>query len=545
MKRITLFFFIVVLFNLVSFAQGHETFDNLEITGNSYSDGTFQGQDGVMWEFIQARGDNEITGQAIMLGKDRSPSSSLASGIITNGMGTLKFSYKQAYSSNVNMEVYVNENLVYTATTSGQQNEIITTDEIEVNTTEDFTIKFSNPSGAGQVTIDDVIWTEMQQAPTIAITKPLNSEVIPPLDIPTILFTLDHFSTSTSATANDGNGYIQYTIDGDSFTNHFSTNAIVLTDLSAGEHTVTLQLVNNSGIVLTPEVNHSVNFTSNEVIEVSSIGELRASEINTYYTLTEEVFLSFQQEFRGQKYIQDATGAIMINDEAQILRKEYAINDGITGISGRLKELNESKLFIPIVDADNASSTNNNIPVSVLDINDYMANPKAYESQLIAFENVHFEDADGNLSFATGQNYDVSDGNDLVPMRTNFYDADYIGLIIPEGTQSAIAGIASHYYNNGQFFPRSINDLDGTTLSIKDLQKERISIYPNPATDKFYINVKDKTQVAVFSIIGQLMLRTEVSSNNTPISLQNIKPGVYMVRISQRGNTLTKKLLIK
>lgn len=546
MKRVFLILFFTIFFCLITFGQGHETFDNLGITGNSYNDGTFHGQDGSTWQFTQVRGDTEITGQAVMLGKNRNPNSNLTSGTITNGIGTLKFSYKQAFSSNVNMQVYVNETLVYTATTNGQLNEIITTDLIEVNIPGNVSLQFINPTTtAGQVTIDDVIWTAMQQAPTLSITSPLNNVVLSPLDIPTIIFNIDHFIISSSATVADGDGYVQYSVDGNPFINHFSTDAIVLADLNAGEHEVILRLVDNNGNGLSPEVSHSVNFTSNKVIAVSSIGELRGSDLDTYYTLTEEVILTFLQEFRGQKYIQDATGAILINDEAQLLTKEYNIKDGITGISGKLEELNESKQFIPIADAAAASSTNNNISVSVLDINDYMANPKAYESQIIAFEHVHFLDADGTLTFATGQNYDITDGIDLTPMRTNFYDADYIGMIIPEGTQIGIAGIAAHYYNIGQFFPRNMADLDGSTLSVKNFQKENLNIFPNPATDKFYINVDSKTQVEVFSIIGKQVIRTQVTDNKTPIPLLNLKSGVYMVQIIQNGNTITKKLIIK
>lgn len=546
MKRTTFFLVFAILLSVVSFAQGHETFDNLGITSANYIDGTFQGQDGSTWEFVQVRADDEITGQAIMLGKNRNPKSYITSGRIANGIGTLKFSYKQAFSSDVAMQVYVNETLVYTATTTGQQHEIITTNEIDVNISGDITLRFINPTaGAGQVTIDDVIWTAMQQAATLTITSPLNNAVIPPLDIPTISFNVDHFTISTSTTAMDGDGYIQYSVDGSPYINHFSTDAIVLTDLNSGQHEVTLQLVDNNGEELTPAVSHSVNFTSNEVIATSSIRELRESELDAYYTLTEEVILTFQQDFRGQKYIQDATGAIMITDEAQVLTKEYTIKDGITGISGKLEELNESKQFTPIVDAEEASSTNNNIPVTVLDINDYMANPEAYESQIIAFENVHFIDADGALTFATGQNYNITDGMDIVPMRTNFYDADYIGSVIPEGTQIAIAGVAAHYYNIGQFFPRHMADLDGSTLAVKNIQKENLNIFPNPATDKFYINVNNKTQVEVFSIIGEQVIRTQITDNKTPISLLNLKPGVYMVQIRQNGNSITKKLIIK
>lgn len=546
MNKTTLLSFVLpLLFCLTSFSQGHETFDNVAISGNSYQDGTFQGQDGSTWTYMQARGSDEITGQAIMLGRNRSPDSYVASGTIPNGIGTLQFSYKQPFATNVNMEVYVNEVLVYTATTNNQKDEVLITEEIEVNIPGDVVITFENPSSAGQVTIDDVIWTSMGQAPTLNIISPLDNTEFSPLETPSIHFEVNHFDISTSATAADGDGYVQYKVDQESFIDHFSTGSIALNNLSSGNHEVTLQLVDNHGVALNPEVSKSVNFSSNQITEKSSIGELRNSSLNKYYTLTEEVVLSFQQEYRGQKYIQDATGAILINDVKGILTKEYNLYDGITGISGELQEENGSKLFVPIIDANPASSSGNSIPIAVLSISDYMSNPAAYESQVIAFENVHFIDADGTELFATGQNYNVSDGNDIVPMRTNFYNADYIGATIPIGTQVAISGIASHYNGYGQLFSRDTKDIDGTSLSVKNLQKQGVSIYPNPATDRIYVDVNSNAIVEVFSILGEQVIRTQISDKNTAISLQDLNSGVYMVKITHKGKATAKKLIIK
>src|SRR5699024_1683226 len=117
----------------------------------------------------------------------------------------------------------------------------------------------------------------------------------------------------------------------------------------------------NSGDVLDPEVSRTVSFTVNEITEVSTISALRTSDLDDYYTLTNEVILTYQQDFRGQKYIQDETGAILIDDEHGILTKEYNQYDGITGISGRLQEHNGLKQFVPILDADDATSTDNSI----------------------------------------------------------------------------------------------------------------------------------------------------------------------------------------
>ncbi len=110
MKKI--YFLILVLFTSVStFSQGNETFDNFPSTTSSYVDGSFLGQDGSTWTHTQCRGDVSITGQSIMIGRNRTPQSEFYSGTIAGGVGTISFNYMQAFGTNVNLNVLVNVEL--------------------------------------------------------------------------------------------------------------------------------------------------------------------------------------------------------------------------------------------------------------------------------------------------------------------------------------------------------------------------------------------------------------------------------------------------
>ena len=53
--------------------------------------------------------------------------------------------------------------------------------------------------------------------------------------------------------------------------------------------------------------------------EVATIAELRALEVGTDATLTGEAVLTFQQSFRNQKFIEDATAGILIDDNPCLL----------------------------------------------------------------------------------------------------------------------------------------------------------------------------------------------------------------------------------
>ena len=103
-----------------TFAQGTENFANFPETGNSYQDGTFVGQDGSTWTYWQCRGDKVITAETPCLGKDRTPTAEVISGTISNGCGTLSFDYMQAFSTSVNLDVFVNGLLITSVTSNNQ-----------------------------------------------------------------------------------------------------------------------------------------------------------------------------------------------------------------------------------------------------------------------------------------------------------------------------------------------------------------------------------------------------------------------------------------
>ncbi|MCK9453047.1 MAG: fibronectin type III domain-containing protein [Bacteroidales bacterium] len=136
-----------------------ETFDNFSETGSSYADGTFTGQDGSTWSYFQSRGDVAITGKALMIGRDRDPQSMVYSGTISGGIQVLNFDYMQAFGTNVNLNVLVNDVVVGNVTSSSEQDVVKNSGNISVNVSGDFVLKFINANNSdGQVVIDNISW---------------------------------------------------------------------------------------------------------------------------------------------------------------------------------------------------------------------------------------------------------------------------------------------------------------------------------------------------------------------------------------------------
>jgi len=133
-----------------------ETFDNFT-ESTSYNSGSFTGVGDVTWTYTKSKGTPAIEGNSIVLGKGYTPAAGF-SGTIQGGCANLSFDYMQAYSTGVNFEVYVNENLVATVDSSVQSQSIAASFTVNVKGDVDLEIKQKNTS-AGQVTIDNLTWT--------------------------------------------------------------------------------------------------------------------------------------------------------------------------------------------------------------------------------------------------------------------------------------------------------------------------------------------------------------------------------------------------
>jgi len=133
-----------------------ENFDNFPESGSNYNSGTFTGQDGSTWSYVDCRGDQHINGQSPCLRK--ASTAKVESGTISGGCNTLSFDYQKAFSTNVNLNVYVNSTLVTTIT--GGDGSIQNSGTINVGISGDFVLKFEQASASsGQITIDNVTWT--------------------------------------------------------------------------------------------------------------------------------------------------------------------------------------------------------------------------------------------------------------------------------------------------------------------------------------------------------------------------------------------------
>ena len=424
----------------------------------------------------------------------------------------------------------------------------------------------ANEAGSdGAYAIDDfsLTATETSIAPILVINTPAPNTTFVPLSTVNSAITVSNFTVGNGT----GTGHIHYSVDGGTAVEKYDTNPITLNGLSAGAHTLNYTLVDNNHSTLNPSVSATISFTITGISNVADIAALRAGTLNAYYTLTGNAVVSHVRTpagtvtvntTRNQKFIQDATGGILIDDSAGKITTPFTIGDSMNNISGQLIDFNGILELVPLQNQTVVSSGNTLTPenISIAALN---TNVNNYESKLISFNNITITGTvvagvvtqltPGQV-FTTSTNYNVFDGTTNGVLRTGFAEANYIGTTIPTGAFNITAlgydnvSSATPPVLTPQFIPRNLADF--TTLQNQNNEIAGLKVYPNPVSNgvlhvESSLNL-EKT-VSLFDVLGKEVIKTTTS--NTTINIANLNSGIYFVKITEGEKTATKKLVVK
>jgi len=141
----------------------------------------------------------------------------------------------------------------------------------------------------------------------------------------------------------------------------------------------------------------------------------------------------------------------------------------------------------------------------------------------------------------------------------------FTGTFIPEGDLSTLYGEMSGgdwtlsvdddfpLFDGGQITGFTLEICTQQALSVGDVtvNDNTFSIYPNPNKGEFTVSLNnpssDKIEVALYDIRGRSVYAKTYSATtsfNAPIRLDNVQSGVYLVRVKDGANSMTKKLVI-
>ena len=542
-------YFLFSLFSFLtvhSFSQGVEDFTNHTATG-SYTDSFFIGNGGITWNFVHTRdeGTYPINGKGIILRRGQEPSN--LSATLPGGIGSFSVNTRKAFRGNTKrkLELVVNGSVISQFEPNFEPGVDATIKPFVVNNINipgdvTITLRLFGSNGNQQITLDDMEWTGFTEnvTPNLSITSPTEGAEIAP-NRPVII----HFKTSnfSIATLGNGSGHLKYTLDSETSNMAYTNEPISLGVLGAGSHTLIMELVDDANNSLSPTVSKLVTFNVAPITQVLDLGALRAdvtaNGAGAFYEVMSVPTVTFTRTLRNQKYIQDTTAGILIDDFNGAISTGFAIGDGISGLKGKAA-LNDGLLqLIPISDA--SLTVSSIIIPEVVTIETLLSKFRDYESELVQINGVTFADAGG--TFVPSTAYSTNDGSSI-DFITSFGEVDYIGSPIPAAATD-LTVIVSQWNGNAQITARSMGDI----LNTPSFTSGKFEIYPNPTaigSVKISSANSGNISIEVFDVLGKRVIKPATLQNES-LDVSRLKSGVYILKIAQDNAIITKKLIIE
>ncbi|MDD4968426.1 MAG: chitobiase/beta-hexosaminidase C-terminal domain-containing protein [Paludibacter sp.] len=314
---------------------------------------------------------------------------------------------------------------------------------------------------------------------------------------------------------------IYYSVDG-SVPSNTSPTSILFTDAIAVNLTQTLKAIAYATGFTASSIN-SAAYTFPTTI--ANIATLRTSPTSGFYKLTGEAVLTYQSPatFGKPKFIQDATGGILIYDSGAKISTNYNLNDGITGLIGTLSLYNGYLLeFYPVTDPGVATSTNNTVIPAIASI----ATLANYPSQLVTVKNVAIT---GTGNFAASTNYTVNDGAAGF-LRTAYTDLPYIATAIPTGAQDITGIVLNNSITEVDLVPRTAADMVSSTVTSTKPVSMISTIYTS--NNSIFFSAHTGESVQIFNATGQRLIQKLAVEGLNSIAVS--AKGVVLVKVGDR-----------
>lgn len=182
--------------------------------------------------------------------------------------------------------------------------------------------------------------------------------------------------------------------------------------------------------------------------------------------------------------------------------------------------------------------------VSVLD--------ETTEGEFIHLNGWNFVDtAQWTPGAGSGFNVDITNGTDTFIMRID-NDINLFNMPLPTAGVFDVYGAGAQFsFNNPandgyQIFPRDSMDII-INVSLIEITELEVAIYPNPATEVFFIQRTNNAQatVTLTSVTGAIVRRFETTNNIIEVSTSDLTNGVYTITVESEGAKTTKKVIVK
>jgi len=167
--------------------QGAEGFNKFRDMSVDYSNGNFIGENGINWDFIQAKhyvNVQEGVNEKSNLQLKHDTTAEIISSVLSGGIGLLKIDYSTVPNTPVKLDIFVNRAKVTTLNSLASDKSVtVSSDNIIVNLDKPFYIRIKqSDETSGEVIINKVTWTKYDSKEYGVLTESNNQpKTIEPL----------------------------------------------------------------------------------------------------------------------------------------------------------------------------------------------------------------------------------------------------------------------------------------------------------------------------------------------------------------------------
>jgi len=197
----------------------------------------------------------------------------------------------------------------------------------------------------------------------------------------------------------------------------------------------------------------------------------------------------------------------------------------------------------------NGLDTWNQVGNNIFDTNEYFTGftlSLSGDGSIVAVSNI-FNDNNGNNSGLVRLYKNISGvwtqiGTDINGESAN--DNSGTSLSLSEDATTLAIGALANDGNGSASGHVRVFDISAVTLSIEENVLSNFSLYPNPTTNQFTIQLNSTSileQVTIYNTLGQMVLTSEEAIVNT----SKLASGSYIVEITTNTGKASKKLIIE
>jgi len=159
------------------------------------------------------------------------------------------------------------------------------------------------------------------------------------------------------------------------------------------------------------------------------------------------------------------------------------------------------------------------------------ANDEQYEGVLLSVVN-----ANCTADTATSGNgeWTVDDGSGALIIDDKMFN---FGPTV--STLYDVTGVMDYSFNNFKLLPRDLNDV-GISISINELEKENVSVYPNPVKEVINFKLESNANtILLLDVTGKTVKSIKANNTSVKVPLSNLDNGIYFYKvINNVGNVV-------